>query len=1558
MLVMNKKPSCLICVIVILLGTMILPINGLAEGSKSTTVTSEMQQIIEDSLPKLSEPSQQATETTDSSTRTTETTDSSSETTQETKEVETVSFTWSQQEPEHQVPAGTDFYLKITSNVTWAEIQLPQEIQYNPKKNQQLKEHSSYNQEQHSLVLRDLAQLGESYLLLTTTKAGTFTLSVKDKNQEILAKNLEVTIAKEPIPEPQKTQESSEKKQTKENKKSKSVGKTKKIASKANGITVGLTAPATYRTYTDPVTGTAPDYLTISIPVSISQAGLTGTSIELPYGFYPSKSDPVFKDFDNTAPIFSLVTPSTPSANSIVASYVNDTTNKKLIIRLKQTKTTLETINLRFKFNNVYNAKIPSGQIVWNNLQAKVFDNTGKQIANSGTNKTVKTDVGSLAAYIGSSYAVPSDNNYFDGDIVLTHSYQFYYLARANLDPSYNHQVYVEIPTGATLKGNLANRLLKTGITNAQDPSVPVGLTRYYQKLVTLAPTILDNPATLVDLRYSDTRVTLNKAYAEGRSFSINFGMKVKFQNGKIDTLTSTKSYIKRSRPDFQLSGIGYHYDGTGATTAVNNLDNLATAGSFYAFGHSTFSTSSTIKNTGTKAIQGVKYSLQELTAGSAKGNFANLYIYGVTDGVSAPAYYRPWYYIRNAVTGVGRSVWSSTPAMVGNFSPALPTLKANEYISTIYVIPMGTDGTTANSLPPGNGMFLGYRIKSWLNGRWPDGTTLSKKSNPITFGATMQYQDATGTPTTLKLRDHVVYYNKGVALNVNANLTSVNSQNKLPGETINYEIIGRNHSYYTDTSSGDWVNPIITIKVPKQLQLKATTKKDFIDGSNQVTYPASVTVETLPIKDTAYNYYRFKTSSTAYKSKVLRESSIFRIPLEFVVDSLTASGSYQIPYVAYSSSKTTDFFRGVPAQLDAAEAKKIGLDNANENSYAMNASTASNIGFSVVDASKLDSATNARGSATQTWSSSNIFAVESKGTPQMQTVIRNSGNTSFTSVRLYDILPSASDGRGSTGSIGFTNLTNNSGTAKIYYTTKPVSQLPSYTNNDLQAWNATKLTSLGFTTTKPANSALITAIYVDFGATTIKPSETLDAIMNFLVPDAENQKAINQFQYSAKEAKAGAALTAVSDKITFSTEFAQVAYEQNLPSVIVPGSGVKGLPSPQTIQLDVNGAGKVVIPTTKPTLSGYTFVEWQDVAMATKKYQPGATINFTSTSTTTKITLKAIWKPISVNVTFNANGGSGDTAAKAYTFGTAVNLSTVAKPTRTGYTFQGWATTANAATPNITTNPLVNYTSARTYYAVWKGNSYTVKFDANGGTGTMPSTSFVYGIGKPLPANTFTKESNTFLGWARTRASEVVYTDKQIVSILTATNNGTVTLYAKWSGQRPVLMGTPSTFDFGKQAISPMTKNYGLNSANYVGSPELQQAGFKLRLEDNRPISTGWKLNVSLSEFKDSTGKSLPQGEGITLNFANTQLQKVQYANTTVESVTNSFTNGPTLGSQAFRSGATAQSIITATGTQGSGTWQLYFPFEEIKLTVPANVGEISKVYQSTVIWSLDDVV
>ncbi len=47
--------------------------------------------------------------------------------------------------------------------------------------------------------------------------------------------------------------------------------------------------------------------------------------------------------------------------------------------------------------------------------------------------------------------------------------------------------------------------------------------------------------------------------------------------------------------------------------------------------------------------------------------------------------------------------------------------------------------------------------------------------------------------------------------------------------------------------------------------------------------------------------------------------------------------------------------------------------------------------------------------------------------------------------------------------------------------------------------------------------------------------------------------------------------------------------------------------------------------------------------------------------------------------VTYNANGGTGAPAIQTKTYGTRLTLNSV-KPTRSGYTFLGWAT-ASAAT-------------------------------------------------------------------------------------------------------------------------------------------------------------------------------------------------------------------------------------------------------------------------------------
>jgi uncharacterized repeat protein (TIGR02543 family) len=85
--------------------------------------------------------------------------------------------------------------------------------------------------------------------------------------------------------------------------------------------------------------------------------------------------------------------------------------------------------------------------------------------------------------------------------------------------------------------------------------------------------------------------------------------------------------------------------------------------------------------------------------------------------------------------------------------------------------------------------------------------------------------------------------------------------------------------------------------------------------------------------------------------------------------------------------------------------------------------------------------------------------------------------------------------------------------------------------------------------------------------------------------------------------------------------------------------------------------------------------------------------------------------------------------------------------------------------------------------FAKWTANDYTVKYDANGGdSGATASSSHTYGISSALTANGFTRAGHTFAGWATTADGAVVYANGANVLNLTAVEDGTVTLYAKWN--------------------------------------------------------------------------------------------------------------------------------------------------------------------------------
>ena len=173
---------------------------------------------------------------------------------------------------------------------------------------------------------------------------------------------------------------------------------------------------------------------------------------------------------------------------------------------------------------------------------------------------------------------------------------------------------------------------------------------------------------------------------------------------------------------------------------------------------------------------------------------------------------------------------------------------------------------------------------------------------------------------------------------------------------------------------------------------------------------------------------------------------------------------------------------------------------------------------------------------------------------------------------------------------------------------------------------------------------------------------------------------------------------------------------------------------------------------------------------------------------------------PLFVNVTVNGTANSATSTYAdfegSYTPITSINsqLSIIISSTDafhgslrihdvgapTGYVISGWFTdqalTNSATTLNFATGGDV------TLYAQYSPITYSVHFDANGGSGTMSSLSLTYDATRNLTANAFTRTGYLFAGWSTTSDGPVEYTDGQSVSNLTSEGGATVTLYAQWT--------------------------------------------------------------------------------------------------------------------------------------------------------------------------------
>ena len=214
-----------------------------------------------------------------------------------------------------------------------------------------------------------------------------------------------------------------------------------------------------------------------------------------------------------------------------------------------------------------------------------------------------------------------------------------------------------------------------------------------------------------------------------------------------------------------------------------------------------------------------------------------------------------------------------------------------------------------------------------------------------------------------------------------------------------------------------------------------------------------------------------------------------------------------------------------------------------------------------------------------------------------------------------------------------------------------------------------------------------------------------------------------------------------------------------------------KGTVSPEKTSYQ---KGDEVTLTAEPA-EGYSFVRWSD----------GNADHVRTLTVSNDVDLTAYIEPDSSRVSFSAGAGAVlDVASKRVSYDSAYGELPV--PVRDGLVFTGWADADGRA---VTAKTTVDRSSDHTLYAQWEipPESYTVVFDANGGTGTQTrvSQTFEVGVSQKLRINTFYKPGSVFVGWNQNEdAEEKQYSDEQIVQDL-APAGATLTLFAVWRAEK-----------------------------------------------------------------------------------------------------------------------------------------------------------------------------
>ena len=227
---------------------------------------------------------------------------------------------------------------------------------------------------------------------------------------------------------------------------------------------------------------------------------------------------------------------------------------------------------------------------------------------------------------------------------------------------------------------------------------------------------------------------------------------------------------------------------------------------------------------------------------------------------------------------------------------------------------------------------------------------------------------------------------------------------------------------------------------------------------------------------------------------------------------------------------------------------------------------------------------------------------------------------------------------------------------------------------------------------------------------------------------------------------------------------------------------------------------------------TGYTLIGYSDKENGSKNYEVTSTVTgeFIDKHYPSK-TVYVVFTANTYKVVFNNNGGSGsmDTITCTYDKDCTLTKNTF---TKTGYTFAGWSKTSDGEIEYTNNETVKNLATSGniTLYAKWTANTYTITYNANGGSGTMNKTTCTYDTNCTLAANSFAKTGYTFASWTKDSTTGTSYAVGSTVKNLATSGN--VNMYAKWN-----INSYKVSISTTKMSTSSSSFNLNYNASNQI---------------------------------------------------------------------------------------------------------------------------------------------